>query len=113
MTKVALITTTIFVPEVLQLYRAIGTNYFSIPANLTKFFVAADEKTPLEAYQFCADISDCEIYSPDRQKELGYECSPLLGWNCVQRRNIALLEALRWGADIIKTIDADTPRLAP
>lgn len=97
--KTALITTTINVPRVLALYRKLGPD--------AQFFVAADERTPLEAYQFCADIPNCEIYSPDRQRELGYECSALIGWNCVQRRNIALLEAVKWGADVIWTIDDD------
>ena len=97
--KTALITTTINIPVVLQLYRKLDPSVF--------FFVAADRKTPLEAYQLCADIPDCEIYSPDRQTELGYECSSLLGWNTIARRNIALLEALKWGADVIVTIDDD------
>ena len=97
--KTALITTTINVPKVLALYRKLGPD--------VQFFVAADEKTSLAAYEFCADIPNCEIYSPERQKELGYECSSLIGWNCVQRRNIALLEAVKWGADVIVTIDDD------
>lgn len=70
-------------------------------------FVSADEKTPLAAYEFCASIPNCEIYSPDRQRELGYECSALIPFNSVQRRNIALLEAVKWGADVIVTIDDD------
>lgn len=110
--KIGLITTTIFVPKILALYRAFdsaGVMFF--PPEPTKFFVAADEKTPLEAHEFCAGVWNCEIYSPDRQKELGYECSELLGWSCVQRRNIALLEALAWGADIIITIDDDNAPL--
>jgi len=97
--KTALITTTINVPTVLALYRKLDPSI--------KFFVAADHKTPLEAYTFCADIPDCEIYSPKRQKELGYECSELLGWNTDSRRNIALLEALKDRADIIVSIDDD------
>jgi hypothetical protein len=103
--KVAFITTTVNVPHVLKLYRKLDPSVF--------FFVAADMRTPLEAYQFCADIPDCEIYSPDRQKELGYECSPLLGWSTISRRNIALLEALKWGADVIVTIDDDNIPLGP
>lgn len=97
--KTALITTTINVPKVLALYRKLGPD--------VAFFVAADEKTPLEAYHFCAGIPDCEIYSPDRQKELGYACSSLLGWNNDSRRNIALLEAVKWGADFIVSVDDD------
>lgn len=97
--KTALITTTVNVPTVLSLYRKLDPD--------VQFFVAADLKTPLAAYEFCATIPNCEIYSPDRQKELGYECSPLIGWNTISRRNIALLEALKWGADVIVTIDDD------
>jgi hypothetical protein len=97
--KTALITTTVNVPTVLALYRKLDPS--------VKFYVAADEKTPLEAYAFCAEIPDCEIYSPDRQKELGYECSALLGWNNDSRRNIALLEALKDGAELIISIDDD------
>lgn len=97
--KTALITTTINVPIVLALYRKFDPD--------VQFFVAADLKTPLAAYEFCATIPNCEIYSPDRQKELGYECSALIGWNTISRRNIALLEALRWGADVIFSVDDD------
>lgn len=97
--RTALITTTINVPKVLALYRKLGPDVW--------FYVAADEKTPLEAYEFCADIPNCEILSPDRQKELGYECSSLLGWNNDSRRNIALLEAIKDGADVIFSCDDD------
>lgn len=97
--KTALITTTVNVPTVLALYRKLGPD--------VTFFVAADEKTPREAYEFCATISNCEIYSPDRQRDLGYACSELIGWSCVERRNIALLEAVKWGAEVIVTIDDD------
>ena len=97
--RTALISTTINVPRVLALYRKLGPD--------VAFFIAADEKTPLEAYAFCADIPNCEIYSPDRQKELGYECSALIGWNNDSRRNIALLEAVKDGAEIIVSVDDD------
>jgi hypothetical protein len=109
MTKVALVLTTINTPKVLELYRAKDDRLVQWrgPVEPTKFFVAADERTPQEAYQLCADISDCEIYSPDRQRELGYECSALIPFNSIQRRNIALLEAVKWGADLIVNIDDD------
>lgn len=97
--KTALITTTVNIPTVLALYRKLGPD--------VAFFVAADEKTPREAYEFCANIPNCEIYSPDRQRDLGYACSELIGWSCVERRNIALLEAVKWGATSIVTIDDD------
>jgi hypothetical protein len=97
--KTALILTTINVPHVLALYRRFDPS--------VRFFVACDEKTPKAAYDFCASIPDCEAYSPDRQKELGWECSPLIGWNTIARRNIALLEALKWGAELIVSVDDD------
>jgi hypothetical protein len=97
--QIALITTTINVPKVLALYRKLGPGI--------EFFVAADEKTPLAAYEFCSELGNCEIYSPDRQRELGYECSELLGWNTDSRRNIALLEAVKADADFIISADDD------
>lgn len=94
--KTALITTTINVPHVLALYRKYGPD--------VRFFVAGDLKTPDAA----AMGSDAPHYmSADYQKSLGYKCSALIGWNCIQRRNIALLEALKWGADVIVSIDDD------
>jgi hypothetical protein len=97
--KTALILTTINVPTVLALYRRFDPS--------VRFFVACDEKTPKAAYDFCASIPDCEAYSPERQKALGWECSPLIGWNTIARRNIALLEALKWGAELIVSVDDD------
>jgi hypothetical protein len=97
--KTALILTTINIPTVLALYRRLDPS--------VHFFVAMDQKTPKAAYDFCTSIPNCEAYSPDRQKELGWECSSLIGWNTIARRNIALLEALKWGADIIVSIDDD------
>lgn len=95
--KVALITTTINVPEVLALYRAHDPD--------VRFFVAGDLKTPKAAVDFCNILTNTRYISPDDQKRWG--CSELIGWNCIQRRNIALLEALEWGADIVVTIDDD------
>ncbi len=94
--KTALITTTINIPHVLKLYRACGPD--------VAFFVAGDKKTPADA----AMGSDAPHYmSPDYQQSLGYACSDLIGWNTISRRNIALLEALKWGAEIIVTCDDD------
>ena len=97
--RTALITTTINVPTVLALYRKYGPG---IP-----FFIAGDHKTPREAYEFCADLGDCTLYSPEHQVALGYKSSELIGWNTDSRRNIALLEALKAGAEIIISIDDD------
>ncbi len=118
----ALITTTINVPTVLELYRQHGPD--------VAFFVAGDVKTPhadVEAlgkqlntgarwYQHEKmpidsfskfRIDTFHYYDVERQKSLGYKCSELIGWSNIQRRNIALLEAIKWGAEIIVSIDDD------
>ena len=97
--RTALITTTINIPKVLALYRKLGPD--------VRFFVAGDHKTPKEAYDFCGEDLNIDFQSPNQQMQLGYKCSELIGWNTVRRRNIALLEALKWGADIIVTVDDD------
>jgi STELLO glycosyltransferases len=104
--KTALITTTVNVPEVLRLHRAIDSD--------VAFFVAGDEKTPHASVEGLFDDlpedtgnGDLFYYSPEQQRVLRHACSDLIGFNCIQRRNIALLEALRWGADIIVSVDDD------
>ena len=96
--QISLISTSINVPKVLALYRKLGPD--------VKFFVAIDEKTPEEAINFCRyDIPNCEVlFIQDQQK---WKCSELLGWNNDSRRDIALLEAVKWGAEIIVSIDDD------
>lgn len=100
--KIALITTTINIPTVLSLYRKLGPD--------VQFFVAGDEKTPSHA----AMGSDPPHYmSPHYQRSLNYKSSELIGWNTDSRRNIALLEALKWGADILVSIDDDMVPYGP
>ena len=31
----------------------------------------------------------------------------MIGWKCIQRRNFALIQAYKYGADVIATIDDD------
>jgi len=97
--RLALITTTINVPKVLALYRKFGPD---VP-----FFVAGDHKTPVEAVSFCEKLGNCRFYSPQDQRDLGYKCSELIGFNNDSRRNIALLEAVKSGAEIILSVDDD------
>lgn len=97
--KIALITTTINIPTVLSLYRKLGSE--------PEFFIAGDHKTPVAAYEFCKTIPNCHFYSPQEQMDLGYRHSELIGWNTDSRRNIALLEAVKWGAEIIVSVDDD------
>lgn len=99
--KTALITTTINVPHVLRLYRALDAD--------VRFFVAGDlhNKNTLAIEQFFDDFPNAVHLGAETQRHLGYECSEPIGWNSIQRRNIATLEALRWGADLIVSIDDD------
>lgn len=100
MTKMALITTTIQPSEVLRLYRKFGPD---IP-----FFVTGDKKTPHEKLrQLAEELYDVHYYDVEDQEKLGYKTSDVIGWNTIRRRNIALLEALRYGAEKIITVDVD------
>ncbi len=98
--KTALITTTINVPRVLELYRSIDPDVM--------FFVTGDRKTPHnETRAFIEKLGNAVYYSTTDQEKLGYKCSEIIGWNKIMRRNIALLEAIKHNADIIISIDDD------
>ncbi len=98
--KTALVTTTINVPHVLRLYRRCDPD--------VRFFVTGDEKSPDgKIKRLCLDIEPAIYLTATDQRASSWKCSDLIGWNCIQRRNIATLEALRWGADIIVTVDDD------
>ncbi|GAI53134.1 unnamed protein product, partial [marine sediment metagenome] len=98
--KLALITTTIGVPHVLSLYRELDKE--------AMFFIAGDRKTPHdEVRSLVSTLGNAVYYSDTDQEKLGYRSSELIGWNRIMRRNIALLEAIKYGADIIVTIDDD------
>lgn len=95
-----LITTTIRVPKVLELYRKIGTD--------VQFIVIGDKKTPhVDVAAFMGELGNATYYSVKTQENLGYRCSEIIGWNKIMRRNIGILEALRLGADMIVSIDDD------
>jgi hypothetical protein len=98
--KVSIVTTTIHVPEVLALH----SEYYSDAS----FYITGDKKTPEnELRNFLKAIPNAHYYSPEEQEKLGYACSGLIGWNTIQRRNIALLEAIKAGSDVIVIIDDD------
>ena len=101
--KTALITTTINVPRVLSLYRAHDP--------WVDFFVAGDLKTPAETAEFCETMGHpgfkigCTYLSPDDQRK--WKSSDMIPWNSDSRRNFALLEALKSGAELIISVDDD------
>lgn len=95
--KTALVTTTINVPTVLKLYRRLDPD---VP-----FYVAGDRKTPPEAAEFCKSVPDCHYFGPEDQTH--WRSSEFIGWNTDSRRNIAVLEALKAGAEVIVSVDDD------
>ena len=99
--KTALITTTIHKPEVLALYRVHDPDVM--------FFVAGDLKTPAEAADFCNEMDNCIYISAHEQVCLNYKSDKLNGNNTDSKRNIALLEAMKWKPDIIVSVDDDMP----
>ena len=96
--KIALCTTTIHVPHALKLMRKCSED--------VKFFVALDLNSNFKgiAEHMPSDAMNSWL-TPDYQKK--WKCSEALGWKTLSRRNIAFLEAIAWGADLIITHDDD------
>jgi len=67
------------------------------------FLLIADIKTPLESYKGIG----VEVMTVAEQEALWPRLSDLLGWNCMERKNIGFLEAYSRGYDIIASIDDD------
>jgi hypothetical protein len=111
--KITITTTTINIPIVIEDYiKDICRHNRSESVN---FIIAGDCRTPLAAHAFCNKMQkkyDIEILYMDVKRQEKYlEKYPLLKnflpWNCIQRRNIAILKAFEEGADIIVLIDDD------
>jgi hypothetical protein len=66
-----------------------------------KLIVALDKKSP----KF--ELENSIILTPAYQAKKWKKLSNLIGWNCIQRRNFAVLEAYERGAKIIAFIDDD------
>ena len=64
--------------------------------------VAGDLKTPSD-YSLRRGI----YLSPSDQEAMNKELSDLIGWNCIQRRNFALLHAFQLGVEYVCMIDDD------
>ena len=117
MSDIALITTTINVPELLMDYARDAKTH----GRTVKFCVSGDQKTPPAAADFCARVTaetgvECEYMDVAAQRVFMRDYPLLdahLPWNCVQRRNVALLKAVRDGAQTVITIDDDNFIAAP
>jgi hypothetical protein len=100
MTDIALVTTTINVPEVLRRYRELDSDAL--------FVIAGDLKTPTGGlHRLMAELGNYTYLSPTHQAGKYPGLSQAIGWNSIQRRNVAVAEAHRQGADIIVSIDDD------
>tara|TARA_B100000131_G_C18113039_1_gene610283 strand:+ start:720 stop:1676 length:957 start_codon:yes stop_codon:yes gene_type:complete len=66
--------------------------------------VAGDEKTPHHLYDALDNVT---YLHPEDQECLDTQLSDLIGWKCIQRRNMAILKAKQMGAEIIAIIDDD------
>lgn len=69
-----------------------------------QLIVAGDLKTPHKLYK---KVPNTIYLSPEYQERSYPKLSKLIGWNCIPRRNFAILEAYNRGADIIATVDDD------
>jgi hypothetical protein len=76
--------------------------YASIPG--WHVIVAGDLKTKHEQF---SDLENITYLSPQDQESQHQELSDLIGWNCMERKNMAILEAYSRGAEYIALIDDD------
>ena len=91
-----IVTTTIFPPSVALKKFAAMSDWHLV--------VAGDLKTPDSEYK---TMENTTYLTPDKQQELYPKLSELIGWNCIQRRNIALLHAYKLGAEVVALVDDD------
>jgi hypothetical protein len=66
--------------------------------------VVGDLKTPHEMYK---NLKNVIYLHPDDQEKKYKDLSDSIGWNKIERRNLAILEAYNMGADTIAIIDDD------
>ena len=98
--KIALASTTVHVPHALKLLRKCSPDVM--------FFIAGDRKSPdLEITRMLEDVSNNMYFGADWRLTNQWKCQHLIGFNTLARRNIAFLEALKWGADVVYSWDND------
>jgi hypothetical protein len=69
--------------------------------------IVGDKKTPHNTYDNFVDNKRIFYIHPDTQEKKYQKLSELIGWNCIQRRNIGLIEAYISGYKVIATVDDD------
>jgi hypothetical protein len=103
--------------------RALISTTINVPGNLTKWrealddddvvIIAGDLQSPHdEITAYMADLPGKNVYlHPDEQTH--WTVSAHIGWRCIQRRNIATLEALRYKPEYIISVDDDNYPTSP
>lgn len=101
--KKVIVTTTINPPtKALLKYIAIGA------ARDWTVIIVGDQKTPHDDYLKLAQEHPHVAYlHPTKQDSKYHALSELIGWNCIQRRNLGLVEAYNMGAEVIAVVDDD------
>ena len=66
--------------------------------------MVGDLKTPHEKY---LNMKNITYLTPEMQKKIAPKLSKLIGWNCIQRRNIGYIYAKKNGAKLIASVDDD------
>ncbi len=98
--NLAICTTTIHNPILLREFRKLDDDVL--------FVIAGDLKSPHgEIEALAAELGNTIYLHPQWQEQLGYASVHELPWNSIQRRNIAILEAVRQGADVLYVWDDD------
>ena len=65
------------------------------------FLVVGDTKTPHDEYKSYTYLH------PEDQEKIDKPLSDMIGWGCIQRRNLGFVYALKNGYDYIATVDDD------
>ena len=111
--KTTITTTTIHVPFLIEDYiKDIVTHGRQ---NDIDFVITGDKKTPPEAKDYCRSLQekyDIPVLFMDVDDQNAYlekyaGLKAYLPWNCIQRRQVAILKAYENGSDIIVLIDDD------
>lgn len=98
--KAVLVTTTINVPDVLRAYRHAGPD---VP-----FIIAGDRKAPHQRIaELCDELGNACYLTPEEQQRRWPGVSNAIGWDSIQRRNLAILAAAEMKPDVIVTVDDD------
>lgn len=69
-----------------------------------KLVVVGDLKTPHHLYESMPGVT---YLHPEAQQRIDLKLSDLIGWNCIQRRNMGFVHALQQGAELVATVDDD------